>query len=499
MNERWGKYELTALIARGGMAEVFRAEQLGPSGFVRPVCLKCVRGEYSSDPEFVSMFESEARIAATLQHPNIVHVSDFDRHDGRLFLVMELVDGCDLRQLLARTRQLGLLLPARVAVHVLEGLLLALDHAHNRMVEGSLRPVVHRDVSPHNILVSAEGMVKLADFGIAKARGLSDVTRTGVVKGKLAYLSPEQASGELATPLSDLFSAGLVMHEMLSGQRTRTGEDDRAVAAQLHNFAPAAIPGVSQALSGFISRLIAPAPADRFPSAKAALQALREVGVPAASTHEVGRLVARLRALPDVGAQDAVAPSTFELSEVTFLDYETLPETRMSRPSPFAQKPSPRAVIAAVVIGLATLVIAGGYWSTGRALTPDQRSESEPAPAMSPGPTPVPKTEPVAQIRTLPAALPQEGDVAVVAAEADGISVPQEAPVSVGALSVFVRPWAKILVDGVPRGQTPLKNLRLVAGPHKIMLVNDEIGYRRSFEVELDEGEHEVINRTIPR
>ncbi|MCU0662688.1 MAG: protein kinase [Myxococcota bacterium] len=502
MGERWGKYELVSLIAKGGMAEVFRAEQLGPAGFVRPVCLKCVRSEYSSDPQFVSMFEAEARIAATLQHPNIVHVSDFDRHEGRLFLVMELVDGWDLRHILARTRQLGLALPLGVVMHLIEALLLALEHAHGRVIDGIPLPVVHRDVSPHNILVSVEGVVKLADFGIAKARGQSDTTRTGIVKGKLAYLSPEQARGEPATPLSDLWSAGLVLYEMLSGRRALGGEDDAALLARLHRFELVPIPGLADGLTGFLTRLLAPLPAQRFQSALAALSALRQLGVPSASMKEVGRLVQGLQsAAPDVGVKEP-APDR-AVSPPPPQSLELVPETHGTRPGRTVRQSVRRWPVMAMVVAAVALLGLSLFWSSRgvEPLASKKASDVAPQPTLAPEPAPSIAAS-AAEIRILPS--PTEGpsparrNPAQTGASSTSKQTASESK-GTGTLSVFVRPWANVVVDGVPLGQTPLKNLRLSAGTHRVELSNEELGYQSTLEVDIDTGAQEVINRTIER
>ena len=219
--ETIGNYRVLRSIGKGGMAEVFAVEKSGPAGFEKKLCLKRIRREYADDIAFIESFESEARIVSRLQHPNIVQVFDFFRQERDLCLVMELIDGMDLRDVLNLVGRFGLLLPADVSVYILESLLLALQHAHSLTIKGETVSVIHRDVSPHNLLISTAGVVKLADFGIAKARGLSQQTQTGVLKGKLCYMSPEQLKGGGAPigPESDLFAAGVVFWEMLAKER----------------------------------------------------------------------------------------------------------------------------------------------------------------------------------------------------------------------------------------------------------------------------------------
>src|SRR6185436_11069226 len=181
-----GKYRLETRLGGGGMAEVFLGSMLGAEGFSRKVAIKRVLPGFSDNPAFAQMFVSEAQISSRLQHPNIVSVLDFDRDaDGRLFLVMELVDGQDLDALNASG-----LLPLPVVIHVIAEVLRGLGFAHDLPTTSGLRGVVHRDVSPHNVLLSWEGAVKVSDFGIAKARAASEATASAFIKGKPAYMSP---------------------------------------------------------------------------------------------------------------------------------------------------------------------------------------------------------------------------------------------------------------------------------------------------------------------
>ncbi|HEY4056505.1 MAG TPA: serine/threonine-protein kinase [Kofleriaceae bacterium] len=225
------KYQLEYRLGGGGMAEVFIAHTLGAEGFSRRVAIKRVLGGFSDNPAFAKMFVEEARISSRLQHPNIVSVMDFDRDpDGRLFLVMELVEGKDLDGLMSFA-----LLPFAVAIFVTTEILRGLGYAHDLPVtagqQGGMRGIIHRDVSPHNVLLSWEGAVKVSDFGIAKARSASEATASEFIKGKPAYMSPEQANGERLDGRSDLFAVGIMLWEMLCGRRLFVGEDTRTTLA----------------------------------------------------------------------------------------------------------------------------------------------------------------------------------------------------------------------------------------------------------------------------
>jgi serine/threonine-protein kinase len=221
------KYRFDARLGGGGMAEVFLGSTMGAEGFSRKVAIKRVLPGFSDNPSFAQMFVSEAQISAQLQHPNIVSVLDFDRDaENRLFLVMELVEGRDLDTLL----QSGVL-PWSVTIFVISEVLRGLGHAHDLPVGGTMRGIVHRDVSPHNVLLSWEGAVKVSDFGIAKAKAASEATASVFIKGKPAYMSPEQANGEALDGRSDLFAVGIMLWEMLVGRRLFSGDDTRATLA----------------------------------------------------------------------------------------------------------------------------------------------------------------------------------------------------------------------------------------------------------------------------
>ncbi len=229
-----GKYRLDARLGGGGMAEVFLASTVGAEGFSRRVAIKRVLPGFSENPQFASMFIDEARISSRLVHPNIVSVVDFDRDpDGRLYLVMELVEGKDLDALGSCGP-----LPIPVVLYLITEVLRGLGHAHDLPVDeqamrsgSQMRGIVHRDVSPHNVLLSWEGAVKVSDFGIAKARTASEATASVLIKGKPAYMSPEQANGEKLDGRSDLFAVGVMFWELLVGRRLFVGEDTRATLA----------------------------------------------------------------------------------------------------------------------------------------------------------------------------------------------------------------------------------------------------------------------------
>jgi serine/threonine protein kinase len=212
-----GKYVIANKIGEGGMAEIYLATHVGPGGFVRKVALKRVREFIARDPDFVAMFASEARIVASLIHPNIVQVTDFDRTGETWYLAMEFVSGKDLFEIVKRGRQLSRRMPPAIAVFIAGEVAKGLGYAHRARGPSTPNGVIHRDVSPQNVLVSEDGCVKLTDFGIAKV-GVG-TTQVGTIKGKLAYMSPEQSWGSDLDVRSDVFALGIILWELLVGER----------------------------------------------------------------------------------------------------------------------------------------------------------------------------------------------------------------------------------------------------------------------------------------
>lgn len=215
--EHVGEYEIVEPIRSGGMASLYLAKKRGVAGFVRHVAIKVVHPKHSRNPRLVRMFLDEARLCARIHHPNVVHVEELGEHRGTHYLVMEYVSGCSLRQLMealhARRRAMAVDLAVAIATRALDGL-----HAAHECVSdaGDNLGVVHRDISPPNILVAFQGYVKLIDFGVAKAKSHEERTRTGVLKGKFRYMSPEQASQRTVDRRTDIFAMGVVLWEMLT-------------------------------------------------------------------------------------------------------------------------------------------------------------------------------------------------------------------------------------------------------------------------------------------
>ena len=223
---QYGRYFLQKRLGRGGMAEVFRATVEGPGGFSRAVAVKRILPQYSQDAWFTRMIADEARIVSRLSHPNIVQILDTGTIDGSWYIAFELVEGTDMFQLLEHIYARGKALPPAFACYIVAEVAAGLNHAHSRRDEqGQPLGIVHRDVSPQNVLLSWLGEVKLGDFGIARATERSSDTQAGTIKGKIYYMSPEQARGETVDHRSDLFSAGILLYEALCTQPLYDDDD----------------------------------------------------------------------------------------------------------------------------------------------------------------------------------------------------------------------------------------------------------------------------------
>ncbi|HSS00210.1 MAG TPA: serine/threonine-protein kinase, partial [Kofleriaceae bacterium] len=232
----FGKYFLLERINAGGMAEVFRSKAFGVEGFERLVAVKRILPTIAEDKEFIRMFIEEAKLAVQLNHANIAQIFDLGVVDGSYYIALEHVHGRDLRAIFERCRDLAEAMPIAQACFVAMKVCEGLDYAHNKRDQaGRELQLVHRDVSPQNILISFEGEVKLIDFGVAKAAGASPRTQAEILKGKLGYMSPEQARGGHVDRRSDVFSCGIVLYELLTGERLFAGESDYATLDKVKN------------------------------------------------------------------------------------------------------------------------------------------------------------------------------------------------------------------------------------------------------------------------
>ncbi|WP_044199803.1 serine/threonine-protein kinase [Hyalangium minutum] len=280
-NHSGSKLQIIRRLGQGGMAEVFLAKQVGVKGFEKFLVMKKILQQFAENPEFVDMLFAEARANARLTHPNVVQTFDVGVTDGVAYILMEYVRGPDLKRLMNELRRKGLALPMEHALRIVAETSAGLHYAHSYVdPAGNAHPVVHRDVSPHNILISLDGAVKLSDFGIAKVQG-EDHTQAGVLKGKISYISPEAAAGRPLDARNDVFALGVVLFELLTGQLPfRRDHDAATLNAIVREPAPVPSqlkPSIPQDVSDLILRALVKDPSRRTPSAAAMREEIEAV------------------------------------------------------------------------------------------------------------------------------------------------------------------------------------------------------------------------------
>lgn len=448
------------------MAETFEAVRRESGGFEQRVCLKRVLPAFSSDPSFVERFRREAKLAASLRHSNIVGITDFGEVDGVSFMALELVDGVDLRSFL-RSLPDQRLEPDIVACIGLD-LAYALEHAHER--------VVHRDVSPSNVLLGRSGQAKLADFGIAKAIDTSGVTVSRGAPGKVPYMSPEQIRGQRVDARSDLFSLGVVLFEALAGVRPFDGTHDvvtmqrvvEGARLQLTDVSPDAPPTLRRC----IESLLEIDPSKRTESAGALVEALSEVTTTDDPQRRLAAMVEAQRGGPStrmhVRARQA-EPDT-DLSPA-----ERLP-ARSGSPKPVAplRRHSRGVRVLGVLLLLGVLGLSGWLYARN-AQTADVAEPKHVGPVVQASPSIVP--EPPTATGTNADVDASTGDRRALAQPLPAAD-PSDSKAARGWVHVVVEPWGNVWVDGVWMGRAPV-SARVREGRHVIEVGRDRPSMRR--------------------
>ncbi|HYS79343.1 MAG TPA: serine/threonine-protein kinase [Anaeromyxobacteraceae bacterium] len=456
----FGKYRLLEPVATGGMAEVWRAEAPGAEGFVKEVALKLIRGDHDARGDFERMFIQEARLASRLTHANIVQVFEFDQVDGRYYIAMELVRGRTLREVVDRCREQGVRFGLARAVHVCAEVARALGYAHRLEDGGRLAGLVHRDVSPQNVLLSFEGEVKLTDFGIAHALGAAEVTAPGTVKGKLAYMAPEQARGEPVDARADVFAVGVMLWELCAGRRLFARETDAATLVALLAQEPLSPPSawneaVPRALDEIAMAALERDRARRTPSAEALGDALATSRLRLAGGHEDLDLRALMRRLWPEGAtpapRTALQPTLVREAPGTPVRVAegTVPPEEQSTRTAVVARQGRRwwpVVAGALAAGMAVAGVAA-WTARGKAAT----ATATPAAIATPSPL-------------TPALSPAGGEGGRASATPTARRVAKA-----GELEVRVAPWAMVEIDGAAAFEVVLHHTRrLPAGPHRL-------------------------------
>ena len=282
--KKFGRYFLLDHLAQGGMAEIYRARMASPDGAGRLIVIKKIQAGYGGNAEFLQMFKSEIKVTMGFSHPNIVQLFDFGEENNQPYIAMEWLDGKNLRQFMSRYNDLKQTFPVELATYIAEQSAAGLQYAHSYKdkITGAPLDIVHRDISPQNILISFEGSVKVIDFGIAKATTNSESTRAGVIKGKPSYLSPEQISGDQLDGRSDIFALGTVLWELLTGRKLFAGDNALAVlklieSAQTHVKPPSTVnPKVPKELDAIVLKTLQKQREKRYANAEELQRALRK-------------------------------------------------------------------------------------------------------------------------------------------------------------------------------------------------------------------------------
>jgi serine/threonine-protein kinase len=461
MSVRFGRYTLKRRIAVGGMAEIFVAEAPGIAGFTKTVALKLILPELAAEGDFLRMFFDEAKLTSAMSHPNIAQVYELGEVSGRYFIAMEYVPGIDLARLTRLLAKENDSLPEPIALSILLEVLTGLHFAHDATNEaGQPLHLVHRDVSPHNMLLSRDGAVKITDFGIAKVATQSARTRTGLVKGKFSYMSPEQAWGRAVDRRADVFSAALVLYEILWGTRVYGREDEISIMQQARRAAiqPLIVrkPTVSPDLSRILERALAFDRDARFSTADAFRAALSNAGLPLAGPAEIGALVRRFAGDEDPSDDDG-------------LDAIGLTGTRLIARKAAQPMRRTRMGVGLGALGLSATIAVWASWPSNHIPTAEAGAEVTQTGTATRSPT---------APRPVEAGGGEERRVDSREPSAPEEPKPRErTPQATGYLTINTQPWAYVSIDGkrLPN-PTPLRHLALRPGHHQVHLSSPSLG-----------------------
>jgi serine/threonine-protein kinase len=420
-----GRYAIFDAIASGGMAKVHLGRLMGPVGFSRTVAIKRLHPQYAGDPDFTAMFLDEARLAARVQHPNVVPTLDVLQSDQELLLVMEYVRGESLSRLVRAARDQKMRLPPRIVVAIVSGALQGLHAAHEALDEkGKPLGLVHRDMSPQNVLVGVDGTARVLDFGVARAEGRLQTTREGQVKGKILYMPPEQLAAQPVTRTADIYAAGVLLFEALTGVRMFAGEDDNAAITRILKNdikVPSEIDPELAPFDDVCRRATAAEPTHRFPTAREMAFELEKVISPS-SNAEVGEWVQRLA----TANLDARARKVAEIeSSTSITGVPTMPpasEKSGVKPAGVAPRsvpppPQTSRTLVGALIGLGVLLVGAAVViayllgtrgsATTAALPPAPSATTPPPPTVTAPPPATTESPPIASANPAPSAAPK--------------------------------------------------------------------------------------------
>ncbi len=504
-------------LAQGGMAEIFLAKQQGPAGYEKTVVIKRVLSHYSSHPDFVAMFLDEARLAAQLSHPNIVQIFDFGESEGSYYLCMEYLRGEDLHTLVKLAQKKNIPVSPQVSATIVAAACDALHYAHTLTSdEGQRWNIVHRDISPSNIFVTFQGVVKVLDFGIARAEGKVVKTATGMIKGKLSYMAPEQAKGQALDGRADVWALGAVLHELLTAKRLFwRGNDVESFRALLDDRIPLpseSNPSVPKELDEICAKALQRNPENRFATAREMYAELDDflssrTYVPSQTLLQTylqdlvgedvvaGKMKSTLskqvpepipsaprpRSIATKGpapAETRAAPPTASVRRRSLTQAPIAEEPKAPSPPVPAAQPPMGIILGGVGVGLA--IFAGlVYFAMG---DPPERPKSRPLlvetvheeerPVIEPDPVAPPPTEPDAPVVVAPTT-----------------TKPIEPKPTKGSLDVNCVPWCRIFLDGKDTGKvSPALGIWLSAGKHRLRVVNTPTGVEQEKDIVIRAG-----------
>jgi eukaryotic-like serine/threonine-protein kinase len=529
--EKLGRYRLLSLIATGGMGEVFLARQEGPAGFSKTVVVKRILRHLARDQGFIDLFLNEAQLAAQLQHPSIVQVFGLEREGDTWFIAMEYVPGKSLRALLDACRQRQRSVPAPIAVRLISQVLQGLEFAHELKDErGRALGILHRDVSPENVLVATTGMAKLVDFGIARAmRGAE--TRVGRPRGKLAYMAPElMVSGASIDRRADVFGAGVLLHELLTLDRPPQGAVKDDGTLEHLPFVPRG--ELPSPLNDALAKALALDAKDRWPSARAMSEALEGwltgTGHPVLPSDVTGSLTDLYGAaggapapvllgddVGDTGVQRAMpgtapirpprAQGTAPLgtAPVESPRTHTQPLLAASATAP-ALEPVPPPRRTGLWIGLAGAATALVFLTiTLAAIAGSQGPRGSPPPPEVPVVAPKPNDQLMPEL-SLEGPLPTlDAGVQVAARPVEpppakpSAKKPQPKKPKTGRVTVRVNPWAEVSFANKKLGVTPFDPVEVPAGAATFTLKNSQLGVTRRVTVKVPAGGNVVLRADL--
>ncbi len=515
------------------MAEIFLARNVGPGGFEKKLIIKRIRPGLEDNPQWVDMFTEEAKIAATLDHPNIVHVYDFGIAEEQYFIAMEYVSGVDLAKILKAQHQMQMRMPPDLAIYITNEILKALRYAHDRTdYEGSPTPVIHRDVSPPNVLISHSGNVKLADFGIAKAlhRGEMDLTRPGIFKGKLHYVAPEQLKAKRVDPRADLFSTGILLYSLLTNARPFQGKTREGLLNEIEEGGFRGLDENFQRIPGglqlTIRKSLQALPEKRFQTAQQFGNHLTQnwSGSPSVDfPHRLSSYVALLFSDQSFTISDPSIDSSMDTepeidAQTTHAQFQVSQESGLSEtdkslsgetPAPARVLPPPKSPSFDspdanrrpkkwVFLLFALLFGAGVYFFAGDPIIIKEQEDSSPPPPLAtakPNVTPIPTSPPTATPVSPTPSPTRRPEKKVRTSSRKRPSPPK--PAGFGTLTVFLPkgPFATVYVDGKKIGNTPILKHKISAGTRRLTFRNQKLNLQREMTLQVNKGQAIVLKK----